>query len=315
MSYRNPLVAVAPATLFPMVVVSVTVLLLAGCATAPPEPDPGVEAVRAELRALQSDPELAERAPVALEEAKRAVRRLENPEALTPTERAHRIYVAERRIGIAEAIARREYAEAEVENLREERQKAVVEARAVEAEEAQRAAEAARRAEAERRREAEAARAVAEERAREAELARLETERAQSELAELRSELEAERTERGLIVTLSDVLFEFDSAELKPGAKRNLQTLIEFLRRQPGRGVRVEGHTDAVGEAEYNLSLSQRRAEAVRQALIDAGIDNERIVAQGYGESLPVASNNNEAGRQQNRRVEIVIENPEQPQR
>jgi OOP family OmpA-OmpF porin len=120
-------------------------------------------------------------------------------------------------------------------------------------------------------------------------------------------ELRARPTERGLVVTLGDVLFEFDRAELKPGSMRQLEQLASLLRQHPERRVAIEGHTDSIGDTDYNVRLSERRAEAVRGFLVRQGVDPARIVTRGYGQAFPVASNETEAGRQQNRRVEVVL--------
>lgn len=119
--------------------------------------------------------------------------------------------------------------------------------------------------------------------------------------------LQAEQTERGLVMTLGDVLFSVDRAELTPGAMERIDRLAEFLQRYPGRTVRVEGYADSTGSADHNLSLSERRAQSVRDAILSRGISPSRVTAQGFGEARPVASNSSDSGRQANRRVEIVI--------
>jgi OmpA-OmpF porin, OOP family len=121
------------------------------------------------------------------------------------------------------------------------------------------------------------------------------------------AELKAKRTDRGFVITLGDVLFEYNQARLKPGAQQNLYQLVSFLKQHPEQKVLIEGHTDSSGSESYNLGLSQRRAQAVQDFLVMNGIEPERINARGYGETYPVASNNTAAGRQQNRRVEIVF--------
>src|SRR5690606_23707806 len=119
--------------------------------------------------------------------------------------------------------------------------------------------------------------------------------------------LRARETERGLVVDVGDVLFAVDRAELQPGARADLARLAAFLREHPDRPVRVEGHTDSTGSAAYNLRLSEARAQSVASALIEQGVPPGRIETHGFGQTLPVASNDTAAGRQQNRRVEIVI--------
>lgn len=128
-----------------------------------------------------------------------------------------------------------------------------------------------------------------------------------AELERQIAELEAERTERGLVVTLGDVLFAPGRAELTPGAEVRMARLADFMQRYPARTVRVEGYTDATGSSQANLLLSERRAMAVRDALVARGVSPSRIVTQGFGETRAVADNASEAGRQANRRVEVVI--------
>ncbi|MGZ8243331.1 OmpA family protein [Methylomagnum sp.] len=132
------------------------------------------------------------------------------------------------------------------------------------------------------------------------------------EVRELRERLQAQNTARGPMITLGDVLFETGRAGLKPGAQQRLYELARFLLDHPERRVIVEGHTDSQGSESYNFDLSQRRAESVRAFLIGAGVNPERIGAEGLGESYPVASNNTSAGRLQNRRVEIYLPMPGQ---
>lgn len=127
--------------------------------------------------------------------------------------------------------------------------------------------------------------------------------------AQLR-ELQAKQTDRGLVLTLGDVLFDSGQSTLKPGAASTIDRLATFLSQAPERSVAIEGHTDSVGAESYNLSLSENRANSVKAALVAKGIDAERIVTVGKGEGVPVAGNDNSAGRQQNRRVEIIVSNP-----
>jgi outer membrane protein OmpA-like peptidoglycan-associated protein len=171
-------------------------------------------------------------------------------------------------------------------------------------------AEIARRKAAERAEALELAKQQAEAQAREAEQARKRAQASAARIKELEkqlSEFKARQTERGLELTLSGVLFEFDRAALKPGALRGLSPLIAYLKKNPERQIVLEGHTDSVGSDSYNLELSRERARAVRQALAQNGVEEDRIVARGLGEAYPLASNDNEAGRLQNRRVEIII--------
>jgi outer membrane protein OmpA-like peptidoglycan-associated protein len=117
----------------------------------------------------------------------------------------------------------------------------------------------------------------------------------------------AKETERGLVLTLGDVLFEYNEADLRADTLQKLYVLVTYLKEHPDRNVLIEGHTDSTGTETYNLELSQRRATAVRTFLARNGIDPGRLTTRGYGQAQPVASNATAAGRQENRRVEIVI--------
>ncbi|NOT25787.1 MAG: OmpA family protein [Acidobacteria bacterium] len=119
--------------------------------------------------------------------------------------------------------------------------------------------------------------------------------------------LETRETARGLIVNLSDVLFDTASANLKPGAREKLARVSGILSSHPGLKLEVEGHTDSVGTDEYNQRLSERRADSVRTYLVQQRIEPGAVVTLGLGESHPVATNETAAGRQQNRRVEIIV--------
>lgn len=120
-------------------------------------------------------------------------------------------------------------------------------------------------------------------------------------------ELKAKKTDRGLVITLSDILFRTNMAQLEPGGMRTVQKLADFLKQYPERTVLIEGHTDSTGSHTYNQELSDRRAYAVQMALIKYGVSSDRINARGYGETFPVASNDTFEGRQLNRRVEIIL--------
>jgi outer membrane protein OmpA-like peptidoglycan-associated protein len=160
---------------------------------------------------------------------------------------------------------------------------------------------------------AERARAAAQRAREDAAQAQASNAESRAELEKLRmqmAELQTKTTERGLIVTLGDVLFELNRAELKPGGQRTLDKLISAVQTDDEVELVVEGHTDSTGTREYNLDLSKRRAASVAQYLQSRGVSAERIQSAGLGQDFPVAANTTEAGRQQNRRVEIVLRNP-----
>src|SRR5262249_25659292 len=119
--------------------------------------------------------------------------------------------------------------------------------------------------------------------------------------------VQTRETTRGLVLTLDSVIFGPNQTALASGAMNRLYPLVTFLKAHPERHVTIEGYTDSRGSASHNLGLSQRRAEAVRSFLIQNGIEPTHITATGYGNASPIAPNNTEAGRLQNRRVEVII--------
>lgn len=273
-------------------------VLLAGCVAAPQSP-PGADLAREKLTRLQSDPALATKAPAALEVAEVAVRLAEQPLTASDEDQslgAHRVYVADHQVEIAMAKAATRHAEDQRAQLAEQRAEVRLDARTREADGA--------RADADR------ARGDADRIASEGEAARVASAAEAAKLQRQIAELKAEATDRGLVLTLGDLLFEFDSSDLKVGVTSNLGKLVTFLKEYPTRNAAIEGHTDNVGSADYNRGLSQRRAESVRSYLVQQGIGAQRLSATGLGQSQPLASNDSDSGRQRNRRVEIIIDNP-----
>jgi outer membrane protein OmpA-like peptidoglycan-associated protein len=126
-------------------------------------------------------------------------------------------------------------------------------------------------------------------------------------LVQLNEVLQTRDTARGLIVNMSDVLFDVDKATLKPGAKVRLAKVAGILQAYPELKLQLEGYTDSTGSLEHNQTLSERRAMAVRDFLISQGVSTASITAQGFGPSNPVATNNTREGRQMNRRVDLVV--------
>jgi outer membrane protein OmpA-like peptidoglycan-associated protein len=124
--------------------------------------------------------------------------------------------------------------------------------------------------------------------------------------------MRASQTSRGIVLTLGDGLFDTGKAQLKSDAQRSLDQIAAFLNENPERRVQIEAFTDSEGTNDYNIELSQSRADAVAMAIIQRGIDAQRVRALGYGEDFPVASNANPGSRQRNRRVEIILSNGDQ---
>jgi len=154
-------------------------------------------------------------------------------------------------------------------------------------------------------REAEKARNEAQAQAREAERANAELALLMKELSELQGQL----TDRGIVLTIGDVLFATGKSDLNASAQRSMGKIAEFLQKNQNRNLLVEGHTDSVGSEEYNQALSEQRAASVKIALVKRSISSDRIVTVGYGKKYPLASNADVAGKQQNRRVEAIILN------
>jgi outer membrane protein OmpA-like peptidoglycan-associated protein len=124
---------------------------------------------------------------------------------------------------------------------------------------------------------------------------------------QLNTILQTRDSARGLIVSMSDVLFDTGKYSLKPGAREKLAKVAGILLSYPGLNIEVGGYTDSVGSDEMNQTLSEKRASSVRNYLVQQGVSTNSVTATGYGETLPVASNDNSSGRQQNRRVELLV--------
>jgi outer membrane protein OmpA-like peptidoglycan-associated protein len=307
-----------------LIATAVSAVLLAGCATTPVQPNPAAEA-RMKLTQLQSDPNLATRAPQSLEAADAAVRLAEQPDADQDLV-AYRVYLADRKVDIARADAQTRYAEDQRAAITAQRDQARLAARTREANIAERQAAAQREAADQARDEAIAAagqvvvaraegdqqRVAADQARGEADAANQAAAGSAQQVAELQSQvqaLQARPTERGLVLTLGDALFSSGRAELQPGANGHLTRLVTFLNRYPDRTVVIDGYTDSLGSADFNQGLSERRAGAVRAYLLDQGVSSMRLTSFGKGASDPVAGNDTASGRQQNRRVEVVISN------
>ena len=272
--------------------VAVASLMLAACASAPVMPQGAAEA-RTKLNVLQADPTLVNLAPAAMKDAEVAVQAAEQPVTKEDASMgAYRVYMADRKVEIARAKASTQYAEDQRVKLADERDRARLAARTREADAAHTEATMARN---------------------EADVARGDADAARNAADELQKQiaaLQAEATDRGLVLTLGDVLFATGRSEVKVGSTSNLNKLVAFLNKYPDRKVQIEGYTDNVGSDDSNQGLSQRRAESVKSYLVQQGISSSRLSAVGMGESQPVADNGSESGRQQNRRVVAVIDNP-----
>lgn len=270
--------------------------LLSACASVPTPPQVSLDS-RVKLNALQSNPELATRAPVEMKAAEAAVNAAEAPR---PDGRytTHLVLLADQKVEIARARAQSRLYEDQRRTLSEKSERARLDARTQEADRALMAGRSARA---------------------DADSARADAANARDQLAASRAvrldlqrqiaELNARETDRGLVVTLGDLLFATGKSDLAGGAGPNLDKLAAFLGEYGERTVLIEGHTDSVGSEQSNLLLSRRRAESVKSYLASRGVQLHRLTTTGLGQSWPVASNDTAKGRQQNRRVEVIISN------
>jgi len=270
--------------------VTILAAALGACATTPPQNMALGDAHSAYDRATV-DPDAVRSDPADLQQARQALQA--GDEALrkgAPTpEVDHYAYLARQRTASAMQAALTARSEEATAQARAQRDNIVIAARTREAQN-QRANAAVANADA----------AVAN---ADAAIARQQAEDARAQLAAL----QAQQTDRGMVVTMGDVLFDSGKATLKDGALQTLDRLAQFMTKYPTEKIRIEGYTDSVGSEEMNVELSRRRADAVRDALLDRHVDSTRIEVAALGERYAVASNDNASGRQRNRRVEVVF--------
>lgn len=293
--------------------------VLAACSTTPTVP-PELVRARSAVQQAGADPQVLsygalelKKATDALERANRLSAQGEGVGVVSSS-----AYVALRHAEAAQAIAKSKTNEDAIKASQTERERVRAEMNAVQAEKARAEAAAAQQQADLSRMRASMARADADAATQQARAAQAQAAVASAQadaLARQLSELQAQQTDRGMLVTLGDVLFEFGKAEIKPGAQEALRKLATWLQQHPERSVLIEGFTDSVGAESANLQLSVRRAESVANALAGYGIAAGRIRAVGYGEGYPVAANSNDSNRAMNRRVEVYISNNGDPVR
>ncbi len=287
-----------------LILVGATAAVLAACATAPQRSEE-VEHARAEIDTLSHDPLAQQAAGNDLEAARSDLQQAEAAlqQKQPPSLVDHLAYLARRHAEAGQARAEEAHSRLEVARAQEERNKILMDARSREAMNAQAQADTARNQADTARSQADAARLQAENARRDAESAQAQLASAQQQLADL----QAKKTDRGVVVTLGDVLFDTGQATLKPGADLALNRLATYMSNNPDTKIIVEGHTDSRGSDDYNMGLSERRAQAVATALESRGISASQVQTVGRGKAYPVATNSSPEGRQQNRRVEIIF--------
>jgi outer membrane protein OmpA-like peptidoglycan-associated protein len=279
--------------------------LVAGCASTPPA-DETLNSARASVGAARSDPQVVKFASAELDEASRSLAAAEHlwQRGAGSQEVGHQAYLAQQRARIAREVATSRAAEAELAKAAEQRERVVLESRLREAEQAREKAEALAR-EAEAKNQAMERQAAMEKQA--AAQRQTDRARAQAQLDAQIAQLPAKQTERGWLLTLGEDLFADGQANLAADGRRSIETLAGVLREHPQRNVVIEAFTDNSGGEIASRVLSERRARAVRDALVQGGVAAQRIDARGMGASFPLAGNDDPAGRQRNRRVEILI--------
>jgi outer membrane protein OmpA-like peptidoglycan-associated protein len=270
-----------------------------------PQPNARLDAARSQLSATRADPQTHGLGGPELQNATAALNAAEAAHAQGEDSASvnHLAYLASQRTVLLQQAGLRRSAETAVAQANGQRDQLRLAARTQEVDSAERSAMAAQR-------ETQLAQRQADMSQRQAQAAQVqvgEAERRAEQLAQQLQAMDARPTERGMVVTIGDVLFDTDQAEIKPGGQRNMDKLVVFLQANPMRRALIEGFTDSTGSADHNLALSTRRADAVRAALVEAGVGAARISTQGFGEAYPVAGNADAGGRQMNRRVEIVL--------
>ncbi|MDP8983858.1 MAG: OmpA family protein [Pseudomonadota bacterium] len=259
-----------------------SLLALAACASSP-QPNAALETARAAVQSAEADPNVSKYAALDLDTAKKDLEIAETAAMHhRDAEVAQPAYLAAQTARLAQVRASAKADDARVAAGQAERDRIQLQARSREVQNAEAAANAAK----------------------------AQTAAAQEQSARLQAEIEqlkATPTDRGLVLTLGDVLFDTGKSELNAGATRKLDQLAQFLSEHPDRRVQIDGFTDSTGSDAYNQELSRRRADAVKSALLTRGIGASRIGTQGYGKAYPVANNTDPSGRQLNRRVEVVI--------
>ncbi|MEQ1531175.1 MAG: OmpA family protein [Methylococcales bacterium] len=256
--------------------------VMSGCGSVPP--NPALTLAHNNYNIARSNAEVVSSAPVELQDASNSLNKADHAVSEDADDNVvnHLAYLANQQVSIAQEVAKRKTAEAAVANAGAKRDQVRLAARTAEADSAK----------------------------RQLAIADANSERDKALIAEQEAQLKAlnaTQTERGMVITLGDVLFSTNKAQLKSGGVRNIEKLGVFLTQYPEFKVSVEGHTDSRGSEDHNLGLSELRANAVHDALMNMSIGSERVATRGYGESFPIASNDNSGGRQLNRRVEIIL--------
>ena len=272
-------------------IIFATVAGVLGACASMPQRNAELEQARSQVQALSAEPLAQQAASHDLDAARASLNQADaalaqhKPEPIVN----HLAYLAERHADAGQARVDEAQARQEMARTQDDRNRILLQARSREAQNAQERAQAAQS---------------------QAQVAQNQAQAAQQQLQSTQQqlqELQAKQTQRGMVLTLGDVLFDTNKATLKPGADQRIERLATFLQKNSAERLIIEGYTDSTGSEDYNQELSQRRAQAVANALAAQGVPASRYQVVGRGQAFPVATNATPAGRQQNRRVEIVF--------
>ncbi len=302
-----------------MTPIAIAITLLLGACSTTPKTTALLDQTRSDFMMAQNNPAVGTYAPLEMKQASEALA-VANEAALNK-DSEQRIdslaYLAKQKIATTQEVAKQKSAEAEVQNSNKQRDQLRLDQRTLEANQSRAAAEQAKMAADQSKAAADQAKLSAEQSKQATQVAQNETMEAQrlAQEAQLKTakleaqlaELAAKKTERGMVITFGDVLFDTNQSRLSPDGMRIAQKLADVLQQNPQRMVLAEGFTDSVGSDAHNQALSQRRSDAVRNALQGMGVSRERINSRGYGEAFPVAGNQTADERRLNRRVEIIL--------
>lgn len=302
-----------------MTPIAIAITFLLGACSTTPKTTALLDQTRSDFMMVQNNPAVGTYAPLEMKQASEALA-VANEAALNK-DSEQRIdslaYLAKQKIATTQEVAKQKSAEAEVQKSSKQRDQLRLDQRTQEANQSRAAAEQARMAADQSKVMADQAKLSAEQSKQATQAAQNETmeaqrlaQEAQMKAAKLEAQLAdlaAKKTERGIVITFGDVLFDTNQSRLSPEGMRIAQKLADVLQQNPQRMVLAEGFTDSVGSDAYNQALSQRRSDAVRNALQGMGVSRERINSRGYGESFPAAGNQTADERRLNRRVEIIL--------
>jgi outer membrane protein OmpA-like peptidoglycan-associated protein len=293
----------------------VTLAALSACGGMP-ERNAALDDAQSRYAALRTQPQVTSLAPEELQRAGEALRRAEQArnDRLESAEVDHLAYLANQQLTLASDSAAGRAAQAVTAGAGAERDRQRLAQRTQEADTAQRQLSASQQANASTNQQLASSQQQNADTRQQLAGAQQRNASQSAQMDEMQSQLQAQwqalnarQTERGIVITLGDLLFSSGQSQLQDGGERAVGQLAEFLLRNPQRTAAIEGYTDSVGSTASNQALSDRRAQAVMAALVGRGVASDRLRSSGFGETRPVAPNTTPGGRQQNRRVEVVF--------